>query len=238
MKPNNKKWKVAGKRRRRERERERVVNVSLYIPPFSILCLVVLFLSLCLRLDIAPFFFFFFLLFFPSLLSQLLLGRVETGTSAHSTLSSGVVHTHSQRRQQTHPDPPLLSPIQAQTYAEKKKGEEEKNNKHISLLVQLFCFHSLPGSVVSPPPLRVVCVYAVSSSFGLWDTTQKQTISGTLLADMGMGTWSGSICPINEYRAPTTTAAVILPYYSKVVSVSVSNRASIFSTPVVFLIHI
>jgi hypothetical protein len=50
-----------------------------------------------------------------------------------------------------------LSPIQAQTYAE-KKGEEEKNNKPISLLVQLFCFHSLPGSVVSSAPPCCLCV--------------------------------------------------------------------------------
>lgn len=196
MKPNNKKWKVAGKEDG-GKERERVVNVSLYIPPFSILSLVVLFLSLCLRLDIAPFFFFFFLLFFP-------LPPLPTsswpGRDGHKRALDAEQWCCPHALSATSADSPRSSTLvsNSSTDIRRKKKGKKKNNKPISLLVQLFCFHSLPGSVVSSAPPCCLCV-CCQFIFRLVEHNKKQkTKSGTLLADMGMGTWSGSICPINE----------------------------------------
>lgn len=162
MKPNNKneKWQE------KKTEGKRVVNVSLYIPPFFCPLLgrpLLVFVSKVRYsplLLLPPF-------FIPSLLSQLLLGRVETGRSAHSTLSSGVVHTHSQRRQQTHPDPRLSSSI-PQT---RRKGG--KKQPAISLLVDLLLFSLCLARRLRP--LGVVCVCVCMLSFHLSAAEQNKS---------------------------------------------------------------
>ena len=198
MKPNNKneKWQE------KKTEGKRVVNVSLYIPPFFYPLLgrpLLVFVSKVRYsplLLLPPF-------FIPSLLSQLLLGRVETGRSAHSTLSSGVVHTHSQRRQQTHPDPRLSSSI-PQT---RRKGG--KNNQPFPFSSTYCCFHSAWLAVSAPWCCLCVCVYAVISSFGC-GAKQKQNLEHFEL------TWALELEAdrfVPSRVVPTTTAAVILPYY-------------------------
>lgn len=164
MKPNNKKWKVAGKRRRRERERERVVNVSLYIPPFSILCLVVLFLSLCLRLDIAPFF--FFLLFFP-------LPPLPTsswpGRDGHKRALDAEQWCCPHALSATSADSPrsstLVSNSSTDIRRKKKGGRRKEQQAHFpSRPVIVFSLSARLGRLSSAPP----CCLCVCCQFIFW----------------------------------------------------------------------